>query len=184
MIPDNIGFSVALSLHIRSCLLGSHRHVPTHFRSEKSLNTITGITLLREFKSDILCGSVFYLLVFSFLSIHDVTNQTQVFLLCVFYYTFPTFLFIDTEPFDHLLIHCHCPTQSLNERHTKSAAFYEWIYNIDVLECIAYLYSAGKNIYLYSNSLKKIVQSYSTPREGLCNSFRVLNKTDNPDCLN
>lgn len=31
---------------------------------------------------------------------------------------------------------------------------------------------------------KKIVQSYSTPREGLCNSFRVLNKTDIPDCLN
>lgn len=55
---------------------------------------------------------------------------------------------------------------------------------IDVLECIAYLYSAGKNIYLYSNSLKKIVQSYSTPREGLCNSFIVLNKTDNPDSLN
>lgn len=32
--------------------------------------------------------------------------------------------------------------------------------------------------------LKKIVQSYSTPREGLCNSFIVLNKTDNPDSLN
>lgn len=32
--------------------------------------------------------------------------------------------------------------------------------------------------------LKKIVQSYSTPREWLCNSFIVLNKTDNPDSLN
>lgn len=59
-----IGFSVALSLHIRSWLLGSH--VPAHFRSEKSLNTITGITLYREFISHILCGSVFYLLVFFF----------------------------------------------------------------------------------------------------------------------
>lgn len=72
----------------------------------------------------------FICLFFFFFSIYDVTNQTQVFLLCVFYYTFPTFLVIDTELFDHLLIHCHCPTQSLNERHTKSAAFYEWMFKI------------------------------------------------------
>lgn len=126
----------------------------------------------------------FICLFFSFLSIYDVTNQTQVFLLCVFYYTFPTFLFIDTEPLDHLLIHCHCPTQSLNERHTKSAAFYEWIYNIDVLECIAYSILGWEEYISLFKFFKKIVQSYSTPREGLCNSFRVLNKTDNPDCLN
>lgn len=133
-----IGFTCTCSL--------SFREIPKYYNRN---NSIKGI-----YKSYSVWYSVFYLLVFSFLSIHDVTNQTQVFLLCVFYYTFPTFLFIDTEPLDHLLIHCHCPTQSLNERHTKSAAFYEWIYNIDVLECIAYLYSAGKNIYLYSNSLK------------------------------
>lgn len=128
----------------------------------------------------------FICLFFSFLSIYDVTNQTQVlvYLLCVFYYTFPTFLFIDTEPLDHLLIHCHCPTQSLNERHTNSAAFYEWIYNIDVLECIAYSILGWEEYISLFKFLKKIVQSYSTPREGLCNSFRVLNKSDNPDCLN
>lgn len=61
---------------------------------------------------------------------------------------------------------------------------YTTFYRCTRVSVLAYLYSAGKNIYLYSNSLKKIVQSYSTPREGLCNSFIVLNKTDNPDCLN
>lgn len=55
---------------------------------------------------------------------------------------------------------------------------------IDVLECISLSILGWEEYISLFKFFKKIVQSYSTPREGLCNSFIVLNKTDNPDSLN